>query len=80
LVLGQDFSAGYSSQDGIHYYLYISESIVLRIDEPGAICTISARIRLDQGRGRARGEVVSGQRETSQEPMPAGADEKAQRS
>jgi uncharacterized linocin/CFP29 family protein len=43
LVLGQDFSAGYSSQDGVHYYLYISESIVLRIDEPRAICVIPAR-------------------------------------
>src|SRR3954452_25509952 len=43
LVLGQDFSAGYSSQDGVHYYLYISESIVLRIDEPRAICVISAQ-------------------------------------
>jgi len=44
LVLGQDFSTGYSSQDGIHYHLYISESIVLRIDEPRAICVIPARI------------------------------------
>jgi uncharacterized linocin/CFP29 family protein len=44
LVLGQDFSAGYSSQDGVHYYLYISESIVLRIDEPKAICVIPARV------------------------------------
>src|SRR3954447_25693586 len=44
LVLGQDFSAGYSSQDGIHYYLYVSESIVLRIDEPKAICAIPARV------------------------------------
>jgi len=44
LVLGQDFSAGYSSQDGIHYYLYVSESIVLRIDEPKAICVIPARV------------------------------------
>jgi len=43
LVLGQDFSAGYSSQDGVHYHLYISESIVLRIDEPRAICVIPAR-------------------------------------
>jgi uncharacterized linocin/CFP29 family protein len=43
LVLGQDFSAGYSSQDGVHYHLYISESIVLRIDEPKAICVIPAR-------------------------------------
>ena len=44
LVLGQDFSAGYSSQDGVHYYLYVSESIVLRIDEPKAICVIPARV------------------------------------
>ena len=44
LVLGQDFSAGYSSQDGVHYHLYVSESIVLRIDDPQAICTISARV------------------------------------
>ena len=44
LVLGQDFSAGYSSQDGVHYHFYISESIVLRIDEPRAICVISARV------------------------------------
>ena len=41
LVLGQDFSAGYSSQDGVHYHLYVSESIVLRIDEPKAICVIT---------------------------------------
>jgi uncharacterized linocin/CFP29 family protein len=42
LILGQDLSAGYSSQDGVHYHLYVSESIVLRIDEPKAICTIAA--------------------------------------
>ena len=42
LILGQDFRAGYSSQDGIHHHLYVSESIVLRIDEPKAICTIGA--------------------------------------
>jgi uncharacterized linocin/CFP29 family protein len=42
LVLGQDLRAGYIGQDGVHYQLYLSESIVLRIDEPAAICTISA--------------------------------------
>ena len=41
LILGQDLSAGYSSQDGVHYHLYASESIVLRIDEPQAICVIA---------------------------------------
>jgi uncharacterized linocin/CFP29 family protein len=42
LVLGQDLRAGYIRQDGVHYELYLSESIVLRIDEPRAVCTISA--------------------------------------
>jgi uncharacterized linocin/CFP29 family protein len=41
-VLGQDLRAGYIGQDGVHYQLYLAESIVLRIDEPQAICTISA--------------------------------------
>ncbi|MGE0258633.1 MAG: family 1 encapsulin nanocompartment shell protein [Alphaproteobacteria bacterium] len=44
LILGQDLAAGYSSQDGVHYHLYLSESIVLRIDEPGAICVIPAHV------------------------------------
>jgi len=43
LILGQDLQAGYSSQDGVHYHLYVSESIVLRIDEPKAICVIAAQ-------------------------------------
>ena len=42
LILGQDLHAGYISQDGVHYHLYLTESIVLRIDEPKAICTIGA--------------------------------------
>ena len=42
LVLGQDLRAGYIGQDGVHHQLYLTESIVLRIDEPRAICTISA--------------------------------------
>jgi uncharacterized linocin/CFP29 family protein len=41
LILGQDLNAGYSSQDGVHYHLYVSESIVLRIDEAKAICVIA---------------------------------------
>ena len=43
LIVGQDLGAGYASQDGVHYQLYVSESIVLRIDDPRAICTISAK-------------------------------------
>jgi uncharacterized linocin/CFP29 family protein len=42
LILGQDLRAGYIGQDGVHYELYLTESLVLRIDEPKAICTISA--------------------------------------
>jgi uncharacterized linocin/CFP29 family protein len=43
LILGQDLRAGYTSHDGVYYQLFLSESIVLRIDEPAAICAISAR-------------------------------------
>jgi uncharacterized linocin/CFP29 family protein len=43
LVLGQDLRAGYASEDGVHYHLYLAESLVLRIDDPAAICTISAK-------------------------------------
>ena len=80
LIVGQDLGAGYISQDGVHYHLFLSESLVLRIDEPPAICTIAARIRLDRGQGRARGEVVSGRRETTEELLPSGPREKGQRS
>jgi uncharacterized linocin/CFP29 family protein len=45
LVLGQDLRAGYVGQDGVHYAFYLSESVVLRIDEPQAICTIGAKGR-----------------------------------
>jgi uncharacterized linocin/CFP29 family protein len=44
LVVGQDLRAGYGSHDGIHHHLYLSESLVLRIDEPKAICTIGADV------------------------------------
>ena len=35
LVIGQDLMAGYIGQDGVHYQLYLSESVVLRLDEHG---------------------------------------------
>jgi len=41
LVIGQDLMAGYASQDGVHYHLYVSESLVLMIEEPRAICTLT---------------------------------------
>jgi Uncharacterized protein, linocin/CFP29 homolog len=40
LVVGQDLMAGYIGQDGVHYDLYLAESIVLRLDQPQAICSI----------------------------------------
>jgi uncharacterized linocin/CFP29 family protein len=43
LIVGQDLMAGYNGQDGVHYQLYVSESVVLRLDEPRAICTIAPR-------------------------------------
>ena len=42
-IVGQDLMAGYPGQDGVHYQLYVSESVVLRLDEPRAICTIRPR-------------------------------------
>jgi uncharacterized linocin/CFP29 family protein len=43
LIIGQDLMAGYIGQDGVHYQLYVSESVVLRLDEPRAVCTITPR-------------------------------------
>ncbi len=43
LLIGQDLRAGYIGQDGVHYELYVSESLVLLLEEPGALCTISTR-------------------------------------
>jgi uncharacterized linocin/CFP29 family protein len=55
LILGQDLRAGYTSHDGVYYQLFLSESIVLRIDEPAAICTISARTGAGTKRAPERG-------------------------
>ena len=42
LIVGQDLRAGFAAQDGIHYELYLTESLVLRVDDPRAICVITA--------------------------------------
>lgn len=55
LILGQDLRAGYMSHDGVYYQLFLSESIVLRIDEPAAICAISARAGAAAKRAPERG-------------------------
>lgn len=40
IVMGLDLSAGYAAQDGIHYQLFLAESLVFRLDDPRAVCTI----------------------------------------
>ncbi|MGC2856446.1 family 1 encapsulin nanocompartment shell protein [Novispirillum sp. DQ9] len=40
LLVGQDLRAGYIGQDGVHYEMFLSESMVLRLDDPDAVCTI----------------------------------------
>jgi uncharacterized linocin/CFP29 family protein len=41
LIVGQDLMTGYSNNDGIHHQMFISESLVLRVEDPGAICTLT---------------------------------------
>lgn len=41
LLIGQDLRTGYVGQDGVHYEMFVSESLVLRLDDPEAICTIT---------------------------------------
>ena len=41
VVLGQDLRVGYAGCDGIHYQLFACESMVLRLDEPGAVCVVT---------------------------------------
>jgi len=42
LIQGQDLMVGYTSNDGIHYHLFVNESVVLHLEEPGAVCTLKA--------------------------------------
>ncbi|MFW5824174.1 MAG: family 1 encapsulin nanocompartment shell protein [Marinobacter sp.] len=41
IVIGQDLMTGYSSNDGIHHQMFVSESLALQVEEPGAICTLT---------------------------------------
>ncbi|SRR5579875_12845 len=43
LLIGQDLMAGYTDQDGIHYKLYLTESLILLIEQPDAICVLNPR-------------------------------------
>ena len=42
ILIGQDLMTGYSSNDGIHYQLFSSESMVLMVDDPEAICVLAS--------------------------------------
>lgn len=41
LILAQDLRVGYAGNDGIHYQLFASESIVLVVQDAKAICTLA---------------------------------------
>jgi uncharacterized linocin/CFP29 family protein len=43
IIDGQDMMTGYSTNDGIHHQMFISESLVMRMEEPGAICTLTRK-------------------------------------
>jgi uncharacterized linocin/CFP29 family protein len=40
LVIGQDLRVGFSANDGVHLKLFVSESLVLLLDDPTGICTL----------------------------------------
>lgn len=42
IVIGQDLRCGYSGTDGIHYQLFANESVVLKVEEPGAVCVLGS--------------------------------------
>lgn len=41
VILGQDLRVGYAGCDGIHYRLFVCESLALRLDEPQAVCVLT---------------------------------------
>lgn len=43
LTVGQDLRVGFSANDGAHLQLFVSESLVLLLDEPGAVCTLAPK-------------------------------------
>jgi uncharacterized linocin/CFP29 family protein len=45
IVLGQDLHVAYLSSDAAHEHFAVSESLVLKIEEPEAICTIASEAK-----------------------------------
>lgn len=50
IIVGQDAMVGFSGSDGVHANLFVSESIVLKLDSPAAVCTIAAPSSDDDAR------------------------------
>lgn len=44
IVVGLDLHAGFERHDGIHHHLYLTESLVLRVEEPGAVCVLNGSL------------------------------------
>lgn len=42
IIVGQDLMTGYSNNDGIHHQMFVSESLVLVLDDPEAVCSLTA--------------------------------------
>jgi uncharacterized linocin/CFP29 family protein len=40
IKVGQDLRIGFSASDGVHFKLFVSESLVLLLDDPQAVCTL----------------------------------------
>jgi uncharacterized linocin/CFP29 family protein len=40
LRVGQDLEVGYAMNDGIRHKLFLSESLVLLLDEASAVCSL----------------------------------------
>lgn len=40
LLIGQDLRAGYVGSDGVHYKMFVSESLVMQMQDPEAVCVL----------------------------------------
>ena len=40
IVVGQDLRAGFARHDGVHAELYLTESLVLKLEDPTAVCRL----------------------------------------
>ncbi len=58
IVVGQDLRAGYGGTDGVHHQMYLTESLALKLDEPGGVCTIETSTTAGRGRPRAADQAT----------------------